>query len=98
MPNETFVQIVVSQLKASATREQFIELHRQTAEWMAAHPDCSGYEVFEGAKGAIADRILWSSKAGAIRGNEEYAKTSIAVGMQAIVESYDNFFGTPVHF
>jgi len=96
--DETFVQIVVSQLTNSATREEFLDLHRQTAEWMAKHPDCVSYEVFEGAKGAIADRIVWSSKAGALRGNEEYAKTSIATGMQRIVASYNNFFGTPVHF
>jgi hypothetical protein len=95
---ETLVQIVVSQLKESATREEFVELHRLTAEWMAAHPDCVSYEVFEGAKGAIADRIVWSSKAGAMRGNEEYANTAIAAGMQRIVASYTNFFGTPVHF
>ena len=95
---EPFVQIVVSQLKGSATRDEFVELHRQTADWMAAHPDCVSYEVFEGAKGAIADRIVWSSKAGALRGNEEYAKTSIAAGMQQIVASYSSFFGTPVHF
>jgi hypothetical protein len=95
---EAFVQIVVSQLKGSATRDEFIELHRQTAEWMAKHPHCISYEVFEGAKGAIADRIVWSSKAGALRGNEDYAKTEIAAGMQRIVESYNNFFGTPVIF
>ena len=98
MPEQSVVQIVVSQLKASATREQFIDLHRQTADWMAAHPDCVSYEVFEGTNGAIADRIAWSSKAGAMRGNEDYAKTSIAVGMQSIVESYHNFFGQAVHF
>jgi hypothetical protein len=93
---ETFVQIVVSQLKGSTTRDEFVELHRQTAEWMAQHPDCISYEVFEGAKGTIADRIVWSSKAGALRGNEDYAKTEIAVDMQRIVESYSNFFGKPV--
>jgi hypothetical protein len=98
VPGESFVQIVVSQLKASATREQFVDLHRQTAEWMMAHSDCISYEVYEGTKGAIADRIVWSSKAGAMRGNEDYAKTSIAAGMQTIVESYTNFFGTPVRF
>jgi hypothetical protein len=96
--SETFVQIVVSQLKGSATRDEFVELHRQTAEWMAKHPDCVSYEVFEGSKGAIADRIVWSSKAGALRGNEDYAKTEIAVGMQRIIESYSNFFGAPVAF
>jgi hypothetical protein len=94
--SETFVHIVVSQLKGSATRDEFVELHRQTAQWMAKHPDCVSYEVFEGAKGAIADRIMWSSKAGALRGNEDYAKTEIAAGMQRIIESYNNFFGTPV--
>lgn len=98
MTQENFVQIVVSQLTDSATREEFVELHRQTAEWMAEHPDCISYEVFEGARGAIADRIVWSSKAGALRGNEDYAKTIIAAGMQRIVASYTNFFGTPVHF
>lgn len=95
---EAFVQIVVSQLKESATREEFVELHRQTAEWMAEHPDCLSYEVFEGSKGAIADRIVWSSKAGALRANEEYARTEIAADMQRIVASYTNFFGTPVLF
>ena len=98
IPKDALVQIVVSQLKDSATREEFVELHRQTAAWMAAHSDCVSYEVFEGAKGAIADRIVWSSKAGAMRGNEEYAKTEIAAGMQRIVASYNNFFGTPVAF
>lgn len=98
MTQEAFVQIVVSQLKESATREEFVALHRQTADWMAAHPDCVSYEVFEGAKGAIADRIVWSSQAGALRGNEDYAKTEIAAGMQRIVASYTNFFGTPVNF
>jgi hypothetical protein len=93
---ESFVQIVVSQLKASATREEFLDLHRQTARWMAEHPDCVSYEVFEGSKGAIADRIVWASKAGAMRGNEEYAKTEIARGMERIVASYTNFVGTPV--
>jgi hypothetical protein len=39
---------------------------------------------------------MWSSKAGALRGNEDYAKTEIAAGMQRIIESYNNFFGTPV--
>jgi hypothetical protein len=98
IPEGALVQIVVSQLSQSATREEFVELHRRTAEWMAAHSDCVSYEVFEGAKGAIADRIVWSSKAGALRGNEEYAKTEIAAGMQRIVASYNNFFGTPVTF
>ena len=98
MTQEAFVQIVVSKLKDSATREEFVELHRQTSEWMAAHPDCVSYEVFEGDKGDIADRIVWSSKACALRGNEEYAKTAIAAGMQRIVASCTNFFGTPVHF
>jgi hypothetical protein len=96
--HEEFIQIVVSQLSESATREEFVELHRQTAEWMADHPDCASYEVFEGSNGAIADRIVWSSKAGALRGNEEYAKTAIGAGMQRIVASYTNFFGTPVQF
>jgi len=95
---EAFVQIVVSELKESATRDEFLKLHRETAEWMAVHPDCVSYEVFEGAKGAIADRIVWSSKAGAQRGNEEYAKTAISAGMERIVASYTNFFGTPVEF
>ena len=95
---ETFVQIVVSQLRSTATRDEFLELHRQTAQWMAAHPDCISYEVFEGTKGAIADRIVWATQAGARRGNEDYAKTAIAAGMQRIVESYDTFFGTPVSF
>ncbi|HMN46873.1 MAG TPA: hypothetical protein PKE27_20005 [Povalibacter sp.] len=63
---------------------------------MAKHPDCISYEVFEGAKGAIADRIVSSSKAGALRGNEDYANTEIATGMQRIVERYSSFFGTPV--
>jgi hypothetical protein len=98
MGETPFVQIVVSQLKDTATREEFIELHRQTSEWMKVHPDCLGYEVFEGAKGAIADRILWSSHEGAIRGNEDYARTSIAAGMQRIIQSYSNFFGKPVSF
>jgi hypothetical protein len=93
-----FVQIVVSQLKESAGHDQFVELHRRTAQWMADHPDCISYEVFEGVKGAIADRIVWASKAGALRGNEEYAKTDIAIGMQQIVASYTNFFGVPVRF
>jgi hypothetical protein len=96
MKEGVFVQIVVSQLKESATREQFIELHRQTAVWMAAHPDCVSYEVFEGGKGAIADRIVWSSKEGALRANEAYAKTEIASEMETIVASYTNFFGVPV--
>ncbi len=63
---------------------------------MAEHPDCISYEVFEGSKGAIADRIVWSSRAGALRGNEEYARTDIAAGMQRIIASYSNFFGAPV--
>jgi hypothetical protein len=91
-----FVQIVVSQLKESATRDEFVELHRQTAQWLAGHPECVSYEVFEGLKGAIADRIVWISKSGALRGNEEYAKSDIAAGMQRIVASYSNFFGVPV--
>jgi hypothetical protein len=91
-----FIQIVVSQLKGSATRAEFVELHRQTAQWMREHPDCVSYEVFEGSKGAIADRIVWSSKDGALRSNAEYAKSDIAAGMQRIVESYSNFFGVPV--
>ena len=62
MTQEVFVQIVVSQLNDSATREEFVELHKQTADWMARHPDCVSYEVFEGQKGAIADRIVWSSE------------------------------------
>jgi quinol monooxygenase YgiN len=94
--NSPFVQIVVSQLKAAATRDEFVELHRQTARWMRQHPDCLGYEVFEGSKGTIADRIVWSSKSGALRGNEEYANSDIATRMQRIVESYSNFFGVPV--
>jgi hypothetical protein len=98
MTQAVFVQIVISQLNDSASREEFVELHRQTADWMAEHPDCVSYEVFEGSMGAIADRIVWSSKAGAMRGNEEYAKTAIAAGMQRIVASYTNFFGTPVDF
>ena len=98
MTQDAFVQIVVSKLKESATRNEFVELHRQTARWMADHPDCISYEVFEGSRGEIADRIVWSSKAGALRGNEEYAKTDIAVGMQRIVASYTNFFGVPVQF
>ncbi|MGH8178657.1 MAG: hypothetical protein ACREV5_20555 [Steroidobacter sp.] len=96
MAEATFVQIVVSQLSESAARDEFIELHRRTAKWMAEHPDCISYEVFEGSKGAIADRIVWSSRAGALRGNEEYARTDIAAGMQRIIASYSNFFGAPV--
>jgi hypothetical protein len=96
VPDKPFVQIVVSQLKESATREEFVDLHRQTAHWMAEHPDCLSYEVFEGSKGAIADRIVWSSKAGALRGNQDYATTEIAAGMQRIISSYTNFFGEPV--
>ena len=96
MSDKPFVQIVVSQLKESASREEFVDLHRQTAQWMALHPDCLSYEVFEGSKGAIADRIVWSSKAGAMRGNQEYAITQIAAGMQRIIASYNNFFGEPV--
>ena len=95
---DLYVQIVVSQLTSSVSREEFVELHRQTAEWMSRHPDCVSYEVFEGEQGAIADRIVWSSKAGATRGNQDYAKTDIASGMQRIVASYTNFFGTPVVF
>lgn len=98
MTEDAFVQMVVSQLKESATRDEFVELHRRTAEWMADHPDCVCYEVFEGSKGTIADRIVWSSKAGALRGNEEYAKTDIAADMQGIIASYTNFFGVPVRF
>jgi hypothetical protein len=98
MAHGPFVQIVISQVKAAASREEFVDLHRQTAEWMADHPDCISYEVFEGANGAIADRIVWSSKAAALRGNEDYARTPIAVGMQRIVASYTNFFGEPVTF
>ena len=98
IPEGALVQIVVSQLNESATREEFVELHRQTAEWMTAHPDCVSYEVFEGTTGAIADRIVWSSKAGAARGNEEYAKTELATDMQRIVASYSSFFGTQVVF
>jgi hypothetical protein len=98
MTEKPFVQIVISQLKASASREEFIELHRQTAEWMSRHPDCISYEVFEGSDGAIADRIVWASKGGARRGNEDYAKTGIAAEMQRIVASYSNFFGEPVRF
>jgi spore coat polysaccharide biosynthesis protein SpsF (cytidylyltransferase family) len=96
MSDKPFVQIVVSQLKDSATREEFVDLHRQTARWMAEHADCLSYEVFEGSKGAIADRIVWSSKAGAMRGNQDYASTQIAAGMQRIIASYTNFFGEPV--
>ena len=92
------MQIVISQLKPSASREEFIELHRQTAEWMKAHDECVSYEVFEGTKGAIADRIVWTSKAGAMRGNEDYARTEIATGMQRIIASYTNFFGERVEF
>ena len=92
-----YVQIVVSQLKPSARRDAFIDLHRQTAEWMAKHRDCVSYEVFEGQQGAIADRIVWKSKAGAMRGNQEYAATGIARGMQEIVANYTNFFGVPVN-
>jgi quinol monooxygenase YgiN len=94
--DKPFVQIVVSQLKESATREEFVDLHRQTAQWMAQHPDCLSYEVFEGSKGAIADRIVWASKAGAMRGNQDYASTDIAAGMGRIIASYNNFFGEPV--
>jgi hypothetical protein len=94
--DKPFVQIVVSQLRESASREEFVDLHRQTAQWMALHPDCLSYEVFEGSKGAIADRIVWSSKAGAMRGNQDYATTQIAAGMQRIIASYNNFFGEPV--
>ena len=93
-----FVQIVVSQLYPSATRDEFLELHRQTAEWMECHPECVSYEVYEGADGAIADRIVWSSKEGALRGNQDYAKTDIANGMQRIVASYSSFFGKQVRF
>lgn len=93
-----FVQLVISQLSPSATREEFIELHRQTAEWMAAHSDCISYELFEGSKGAIADRIVWVSKAAAVLANEEYSQTHIARGMRRIISSYTNFFGEPVPF
>jgi hypothetical protein len=90
------IQMVISQLKPDASREAFVELHRQTAEWMKTHPDCVSYEVYEGARGAIADRIIWSSSEGAKRGNEAYTRTAIAEGMQRIVESYSNFFGATV--
>ena len=63
---------------------------------MQAHEECVSYEVFEGINGAIADRIMWKSKAGAMRGNEDYARTEIAAGMQRIIASYTNFFGVPV--
>jgi hypothetical protein len=96
MSESCFVQIVVSQLKPTAAREEFVDLHRQTANWMRLHPDCVSYEVFEGKNGAIADRIVWSSKDGALRGNEEYAKSPLAAGMQRIIASYQNFFGIPV--
>ena len=98
MTGEPFVQMVISQLRDTASREEFVELHRKTAQWMAEHPDCVSYEVFEGSKGAIADRIVWSSKAAALRGNQEYAQTDIAAGMQRIVASYTNFFGEQLHF
>jgi quinol monooxygenase YgiN len=96
MKETELVQIVVSQLKPSVARDEFVKLHRQTAEWMMLHPDCLRYEVFEGRHGAIADRIVWRSEAGAKCGNEQYALTDIAAGMQRIVASYQNFFGTPV--
>jgi hypothetical protein len=96
MSDNPFVQIVVSQLKSSASRDEFVDLHRQTAAWMRQHPHCVSYEVFEGSNGAIADRIVWSSKSGAMRGNEDYAKSPIAAGMQRIIANYQNFFGVPV--
>jgi hypothetical protein len=63
---------------------------------MATHSDCISYEVLEGANGAIADRIVWSSKDGARRGNLAYAQTDLARDMQRIVTSYTSFFGVPI--
>lgn len=95
---EQVIQIVISQLASTASRKEFLELHRQTAEWLKAHPDCVSYELYAGDDGAIADRIIWSSRAGAQRGNEEYAATPIAQGMRRIIESYKSFLGTGVSF
>jgi len=96
MNDSVFVQIVVSRLKPTAERNDVVELHRQTVEWMSAHSDCVSYEVFEGRDGTIADRIVWRSQEGAMRGNEEYARTLVAAGMQRVVATYQNFFGTPI--
>jgi hypothetical protein len=98
MSTTPFFQIVVSQLKKSASRTEFVELHRQTAVWMKAYSGCLAYEVYEGKNGAIADRITWSSKEAAMRGNKEYAATAISQGMQRIVEGYHSFFGEQVRF
>ena len=98
METRAVVQIVISQLEPSASRKEFLDLHERTAPWMKSHSDCLRYEVYEGKRGAIADRIPWKSQAGAIRGNEEYSATQLATGMQGIVESYTSFFGEQVPF
>ena len=48
MTNQPFYQVVVSQLKPAASREEFLDLHRQTADWMRANETCATTPVANG--------------------------------------------------
>jgi hypothetical protein len=88
---------IYRRLGTSATREAFVERHRlRNGGW--PDPDCISHEVLEGSKGAIAERDMWSSRSSRVEGNEQYARTTIAVNMQRIIATHVNFFGVPVVF
>ena len=89
-------QIVISKLRQSQSREEFLELTRQMLEWFQTQPGFLGYELYESETG-WADKILWQSQEHAKAGNQAFAETEIAKGFSRIVDpDYRGFIGSPV--
>lgn len=90
------VQIVISKLKADASRERFVELTIQMKEWFLAQDGFVSYEVYENDRD-WADKIVWKDSESAKRINKAFLQSNIFKEMGTLVEpDYRGFFGRRV--
>ena len=79
------VQVVISTLKAGASRERFIELTKQMKEWFLAQDGFVSYEIYENDRN-WADKIVWRDAESAKRINKAFLESGIAQEMLTLVE------------
>ena len=96
MSDARVVQIVISKLKAGASRERFIELTKQMKEWFLAQDGFVSYEVYENDRD-WADKIVWKDSDSAKRINTAFLESELFREMETLVEpDYRGFFGKRV--
>ena len=90
------VQIVLSRLKTSASRERFIELTKKMKEWLSAQEGFVSYEAYENDE-HWADKIVWSDSESAKRINEAFLESEIYAEMGTLLDpDYRGFIGKKI--